>query len=228
MKQPVSLLGVGIYTIPEAARITGVSSPRIRRWLRGYQFRSGDALHQSPPVWKPDIPEIDGALAVSFRDLMEVRFVDYFVSKGVSWKTLRDAAGYAAEIICSSHPFSTFKFKTDGKRIFADFVQERRAVLDVGTRQYNFPVIIEPYLYEGVEFDGETPFRWFPLGRSKRVVIDPRIGFGQPTANPEGVPTAILAKAAKVEGSIEVVAKWYKVPTQTVQAAVEYEQHLAA
>jgi len=30
-----ALLKTGIYTLPEASRLTGVSPRRIRRWLRG-------------------------------------------------------------------------------------------------------------------------------------------------------------------------------------------------
>jgi hypothetical protein len=31
----------GIYSVRDAARLTGVSTGRIRRWLRGYRYRSG-------------------------------------------------------------------------------------------------------------------------------------------------------------------------------------------
>jgi uncharacterized protein (DUF433 family) len=160
---------------------------------------------------------------------MEVRFVQFFLGKGVSWKVLREAATYAAQVVDSAHPFSTFKFKTDGKRIFADFLAERsRSILDLSVKQYTFPSVIEPYLYAGLEFKGDDPARWFPVRQSRRIVIDPSVGFGQPTLNPEGVPTAILAHAAIIERSIERVAKWYSVPVPAVQAAVDYEQQLAA
>jgi uncharacterized protein (DUF433 family) len=229
MKRSQNLLGIGIYTIPEAARLTDVSTPRIRRWLLGYQFRTKKEVHESPPVWKPDLPELEGALALTFRDLLEVRFVEYFLQKGVSWRVLREAAVYAGHVVRSGHPFSTFKFKTDGKRIFADFVEERRRVLlELSARQYSMPPIVDRYLYEGIEFEGDNPARWFPMGRNHAVVIDPSVGFGQPTANPEGVPTAILANAFRVERSIQRVARWYQVPEPTVESAVEYERKLAA
>lgn len=228
MEHSQSLLGVGIYAIPEAARMTGVSAPRIRRWVRGYQFRTGEALHESPPVWKPDLPTVEGALAVSFRDLMEVRFVQFFLSSGVSWKVLREAASYAAHVVNSGHPFSTYKFKTDGRRIFADFVAECRTLLDLSARQYTFPEVIDPFLYQGLEFEEGGPARWFPVKGNRTIVIDPAIGFGQPTITPDGVPTAILANAARVERSVSRVAKWYRVPVKAVQAAVEYERQLAA
>src|SRR5262245_60731080 len=108
------LIGVGIYTVSEAVWLTNVSPARIRRWMLGYDFQVGDKKRSSAPVWTPDLPKIDDSLALSFRDLIEVRFVDYFLRHGVSWNMLREAAAYASQEVGSSHPFSTSKFKTDG------------------------------------------------------------------------------------------------------------------
>ncbi|HEX2522208.1 MAG TPA: DUF433 domain-containing protein, partial [Terriglobia bacterium] len=214
----------------EAAWMTNVSAPRIRRWMRGYKFRVREETRASSALWKPDLPEIGDTLALSFRDLIEVRFVDYFLKAGVSWKILRQAAIHASEIVNSTHPFSTRKFKTDGKTIFAELGEMRggRKLLDLVKKQYAISRIVAPHLYEGLEFDEESPVRWFPLKNSKRVVIDPAVAFGQPTINPEGVPTLILARAFNVEKDVERVAYWYDVPKRSVLAALNYQQRLAA
>src|SRR5436305_6279153 len=108
-----SLLGLGVYSVPEAARLTGVSSRRIRRWLQGYSYSAGGAPHTSPPLWRRQIASQE-SLILSFRDLLEVRFVDAFRRHGVGWKAIRVAAECAAEIVQDSYPFSTRRFKTDG------------------------------------------------------------------------------------------------------------------
>lgn len=44
-----SLLGIGLYTVPEAAWLTGIAQARLRRWLRGYRTvpaRSGQHRHR--------------------------------------------------------------------------------------------------------------------------------------------------------------------------------------
>ena len=230
MRDGLNFLGVGIYTVAEAAWMTNVSAPRIRRWMRGYKFRVGDETHASPAVWKPDLPEMGGSIALSFRDLIEVRFVDYFLKEGISWNLLRRAAIYAGKIVESTHPFSTRKFKTDGQRIFAELGEKRggRKILDLVKKQYTIASIVAPYLYEGLEFDADHPRRWFPLKNSKRVVIDPAVAFGQPTINPEGVPTIVLARAFDAEKNVERVAYWYNVPKRSVQDALNYQQRVAA
>ncbi len=228
-----SLLGVGVYTVPEASRLTGVTSPRIRRWLTGYTFKSGEAVHSSSPLWQRQIPSTSEELVLSFRDLLEVRFVNAFRRHGVSWKVIRRAAEHAAVIVQDSHPFSTRRFKTDGRSIFATIVQEtgEESLLNLAKSQYEFKNIVEPFLFEGLEFSeiSGAPVRWWPLGRDRRVVIDPDRLFGQPIITPGSVPTAILASAVKAEdGSIDAVARWYLVDVNAVKDAVEFEDKLAA
>jgi len=228
-----SLLGIGVYTVPEAARLTGVSAPRIRRWLTGYTFTSRATQRSSAPVWQRQVVSSSGELVLSFRDLLEVRFVDAFRRHGVRWKVIRLAAERAAEIIEDSHPFSTRRFKTDGRSIFADIVQEtgEESLLDLARSQYELKAIVEPFLFEGLEFSeiSGAPVRWWPLGLDRRVVIDPERSFGQPIVTPESVPTSILAKAVKAEeGSIDSVARWYLVHPKAVKDAVELETRLAA
>jgi hypothetical protein len=36
-----SLLGIGLYTVAEASRLTCIPQGRLRRWLRGYTYRGG-------------------------------------------------------------------------------------------------------------------------------------------------------------------------------------------
>ena len=43
-----------------------------------------------------------------------------------------------------------------------------------------------------------------------------------------GVPTEILAKAVEVERSVETVARWYGTSKREVEAAVEFQQKIAA
>lgn len=225
-----SLLGLGIYSVPEAARLTRVAPKRIKRWVEGYSFQHRGEARSSAPLWPREIESDD--LVLSFRDLLEVRFVDAFRRYGVSWKVIRIAAERAAEIVEDSHPFSTKKFKTDGRSIFADIVHDtgKPGLLDLHQDQWALKDIVDPFLFEGVEFSraGIEPVRWWPLGANRRVVIDPARSFGQPIVDPESIPTTILARAVKAEGSIDAVARWYLVSPKAVEDAVEFERHLSA
>src|SRR5213592_3892996 len=81
----------GIYTVRDAACLTRISTGRIRRWLRGYRYRSRKKAYASPPLWHGQWEPIDHSLALGFLDLIEIRFVDAFLKAGVSWAMLRKA-----------------------------------------------------------------------------------------------------------------------------------------
>src|SRR5437870_1367856 len=79
-------IGKGVYGVPDAARISAVPAARIRRWLIGYQ-RPGDR-RMRPAVMERQHELVDGRLALSFFDLVEVRIVDAFLRHGMRWRTL--------------------------------------------------------------------------------------------------------------------------------------------
>lgn len=61
-----SLLGVGLDSVTEAARIASLATGRpvsrqaIDRWLWGYGYRTASGTHQAAPLWKPDLPKLHG------------------------------------------------------------------------------------------------------------------------------------------------------------------------
>lgn len=229
--QNENLLGVGIYTIPEAAKLTGVASSRIRRWIIGYSYAYDGEMRSSSPVWESELPVIEDKVAIGFHDLVETRFINAFITHGVSLRTIRLASLKASEILGTRHPFATQRFMTDGRDIFYEAVTESgdNNVLDIIKSQYAFKQIISPALYKTLEFsESDELLRWWPIGKAKKVVIDPRRSFGQPIVSNEGVPTVVLADAYRVEGSYKRVANIYDVSITSVKVATEFERKLAA
>jgi uncharacterized protein (DUF433 family) len=225
-------IGKGVYSLAEAARLTKITRHRISRWTRGYTFISNEKLRYSPPVIGIDLKEVPGEPPpLSFLDLLEVRFLEAFLKHGIKWKTIRIASQKAADLLNRLHPFSTYKFKTDGRTILMETMREDedRVLLDLVKDQYVFEQIIGPFLYQGIEYnDRDEPYRWWPLGEHRSVVIDPRRAFGAPIVVPSGVPTKILAGGFKAEGSLSFVARWYDVTPEEVKDAVDFEEQLAA
>lgn len=227
MSEALRFVGFGIYSIPEAARLTRVSSQRIRRWIEGYDHGPRHSKRHSPEVWKSDLPNLDGELALSFRDLMEVRFVAAFRDAGVSWKTLRTAHSAACARFRSNHPFSTDKFRTDGKLIFLDLKEhtKEQGVIDICTKQHHFEHIVRG-MFKDIEVADDQLLRWWPMGREHRVLLDPQRSFGAPIVT-EGVATRVLALAAKANG-VEETAAWYELPVESVRDAIAFERRDAA
>ena len=226
----IDLLQTGIYTVSEASRLADVSPWRIRRWLRGYEFKVKHGRHRSPAVWNSQLHPIDHTLALGFLDLLEIRCVNAFISAGVSWKTLRQVHDRARELVGHSHPFCTNRFATDGHTIFMEFQEKNDEVTlwDMRDVQRVFDKIIRPFLKD-IEFDSSrVPLRWWPRGKSHQVALDPRRSFGQPIIFREGIPTQVLARSARANESHEEVARWFEINSTSVRESVDFEEALAA
>jgi uncharacterized protein (DUF433 family) len=228
-ERQATFLNTGIYSIPEASRLTRVSKDRIRRWLRGYHSELRGKNY--PPLWKSQLPSVENTVALGFLDLMEIKFVDAFLRHGVSWAVIHKVREKAQEIYPDTdHPFCTKQFFTDGRQIFRDLHAEtgEECLQEIATNQIVFSNITRPFFKE-LEFEGEIFMRWWPLGKDRQVVIDPRKNFGQPTIFIAGVPTQSLHRSYLANGSsYEEVARWYEIGADSVREAVDYEQSLAA
>jgi len=231
MARVQSRLGLGIYSVPEAARLSGVSAQRIRRWVRGYRYSVRDESRSSAPVLVADYGTPGRSLSLSFLDMLEVRFIDAFRKAGVGWTAIRVASNRAREILERNHPFATKRFRTDGRTILLEIAHEKDEgeLLDLVRDQFAFRKVLWPYLYKGIDFGPEdSAERWWPMDRRRSVVVDPARSFGQPIVDREGVPTAVLAEAFSAESSLERVASWFEVSIRSVRDAVDFEERLEA
>jgi len=220
-------LFAGFYTNAEAARILGLDGTRkIRGWLNGWpSSRSG-------PIVARDFKD---SSTVSFLDLMEMRFIEYFRSQGVSMQTLRRAAAMARKEWEREHPFalSQATYLTDRRKIFAQVAKEEgdRVTWDMASGQHEIWEAIEQAVARGVQFDPKTDVacRWHPKpGEFPTIVVDPRFAYGRPVVEPAGVPTAALFRQWKAEkGDRERVAEWFSLPCEDVRTAVEFELQIA-
>jgi uncharacterized protein (DUF433 family) len=232
-------LGRGAYSAVESLRLLNFNKPglpparrisrnTIARWLRGYTHGTNSS-HHSAPLWKPDYQNDGDQIELSFRDLIELRFVKTFRDLGVGLTTIRDCYRRAVDEIRDDRPFSTQRFRTDGKTVFLEITEKDHEgrMIDLKKRQQVFRTIIEPSLRD-LEFEASTVARWYPLGvRHRSVLVDPTRSFGRPIVR-RGVPTEILAEAVKLEGSVNAVALLYEVPKAEIRSALEFEQRLAA
>lgn len=221
------LIGVGLYTAAEAALYTGISVKDIRRWMFGY---SAHGVNHAG-LWTPELSAIDDNL-LGFHDLLEIRFVHAFRQHGVSLQAIRSASIQAREMFDQRYPFTCKRFQTDGRDIFATVLDETgdEALLDLVKRQWAFKQVIKPSLYEGIDYTGEgSAQRWFPLKRSKAVVLDPARNFGKPVLTSVGIDTSAIYQSYQAEGQdAKRVAMIFEIPTAAVDAAVAFEHRIAA
>lgn len=220
------MLGQGVYSLPEAARLTGLSQGRVREWFRGRR-----SLEARRPVFRGDYPLIDGDRAISFHDLIELFVGGQLRENGLSLQRLRKVHKQLQEEWKTRHPFCRHEIllSRDGKKVFTRGLDEvgRSEVIEVLTHQRVFAEILLPFL-KRIDYDDATKLakRWFI---ANHVVVDPEICFGKPVVDTVGISTITLSGAYYANGQkCDVVAEWFSVSPEVVRAAVDFERRLAA
>ena len=166
---------------------------------------------------------------LGFRDLQEVRVAAAFMAKGLSPQRVRQAIGLARDLVSDERPLSTSRFRTDGRSVFLQVVEQdgQTRLIDLFAKQFAFRDIMEQSLTNLDYDDGGVPSMWWPLGRTSSVVIDPTRSFGQPIEAETSVPAALLASASKAEGSPEAAARAWDVPVRAIRRAIAFEHQMS-
>lgn len=228
---PQEFLGLGFYSVADAARLLRMPALNIRRWLLGYTYSRNGERHTVEPLWVADLPIVENTLELSFRDLIELRFVNSFTKAGVGLKAIRTCLNYARVVVESDHPFLTSRFRTDGRTIYLESLSrsgdEDSSLLDLRRHQYAFKKVIEQS-FRDLDLEADEVTRWRPFRGKDTIVVDPERSFGKPIATEYGVPTAALSDALAAEGSAERVAALYEVSIEAVRDAAKFESELAA
>jgi uncharacterized protein (DUF433 family) len=226
-----ALVGVGLYSIPDAARIIGLKPAILRRWVSEYTYTSHGVTYRHRPVVSPRRSGTKGVL--TFLELIELLFVKQFRAEGVPMQVIRKAAQAAARKFDTPYPFAVRRFDTDGRSIFETLKAQpdgEAIVEDLARGQYVFDLVVRPFFRKLDYSDAGIALKFWPLDREGRVVLDPEREFGAPIDEETGVPTRALFDAVRAGGgqSSETVAAWFEVPLPAVEAAVRYESMLAA
>jgi uncharacterized protein (DUF433 family) len=223
--------GKGIYTLSTAAKILKMNPQRMRRWIKGYTYQKNTEYYSSKPLIKTEFKYNPDDVIISFLDLAELLFINSFIQYGVSMQKIRKAAVYAAKLLDTSHPFAIRKIFTDGKSIFAKIAEEEgdSSLLDLIKKQYQLKKIIEPLLYECIDFNKyDQAERWWPLGKKHEIVLDPARNMGQPILNSFNIRTELIYDLYQTNHSIEEISEWYELDKSAIKTAIHFEKDFAA
>lgn len=222
----------GIYTIADASHLTGINSSRIRRWMTGYSYPTVAGGGRQPPMWKPEGPVVDEIITISFKDLLEIRWVNAFRNEGVPLQNIRKAIKELGEIYGVRYPLSRERVFIDGKALLIELQDEsgRPLLYEVsGSRNYTFWSVALPFLRVGVIFEHGDATKWKPNEEKySRIIVDPQVAFGRPVVEGTRLDTEVLASAFSAEQSYEKVGDWYGIDSDAVKQAVSFHKQLKA
>jgi len=224
------------YTIAETSRFVGLSSSRVRRWLKGYRYRwtaaGEEKAHKQEPIIKHKEKGGTDAFGVSFLDLVELLSVKSFVEKGFSLQRIRGAVSEAESILALDYPFARRSFFVDSNQIYLQ-VKDKNAERLLQLFSNGQLVIDDIVRHKALQitFDATSglPIDWWPLGKNQNVVLCPSIAYGAPAVASRNIKTLNVYDMFLAEkGAIEPVSSWFDLSSQEVHSAVEFEKYLRA
>ena len=217
-----SAVRIGIYTVPEAARLVSTTPTTLRSWIEG------NPRARAAPIIQRQLPRVGGHAVLGFLDLIEAKFIRHF-TEWFSPQTIRKVSVRLRERHDVDHPFAMdSRFRTDGKTIFMESAESdnERRVLNLMNDNFEMEPIIGQSLFDSIFYVDDIARHWMPDTDTDRVLVNPAICFGHPAIKDIRVPTQRLYDAFLVEGGIAPAAEEFDVDCDAVKQAVRFEQKL--
>lgn len=218
----VTTLDRHLYSVGEAARLLGVPSQTLRRWLEGATI-SGRSY---PPVIRP---APTGTETVTWGEFVEAGLLRGYRKKDVPLQKMRPFIERTRTHFGIPYPLAHHKPLVENRELVYRFQVEEGLdpklwLVRAKDEQIQFAPPIQQFLEE-VDFDEEGPVeRLYPIGRSSPVVIDPSIAFGIPQIR--GVRAELLAESVAAGETREAAAASWGVTPEEVDAALVWERML--
>ena len=212
-----------IYTIPEAARLAKTSPGTVRRWIVGTD--TSEPIFASTQAVAHDLAE------VSFLQLVEIVVASYFRKEGrVSLEVVRQAYSNAKSLLGVEYPFASLKLEPLAGHIILRLKELNRG--------QGLPAIDMPGLstipgfsidvLDGIEYDAELAIRWWPAGKHRPIVVDPRFSAGVPTIPKRRITIENIRKRWLAGQTIEFISHDLSLKGDLVEDALRYAGQTAA
>lgn len=162
-----------------------------------------------------------------FHTLIELFTIAQLRRRGVSLATVRAARAELVEHFSTPHPFALSGLMTSGRSLLKALDED--CLLELGKNgQVAFSKVLEPFC-ASLDFDQASSLasRYFPMGRDKPVVVDPRHGFGRPVIEGTNIATETLMSLLRGGEAVEDIAESYEIAPEAVLAAKAFEQQAA-
>ena len=218
-------VGLGIYSVPEAAYYARLRTQTMRRWLFGNS--------QGDPVLDPEFGVSEENQDVSFLDFVQSLAIRSITtspkSSRIPIQKIRQAVEDAKAMYGIQYPLA---MRHKVYQLGNDLViktRENEIVGVSGTHRGNKVIteIAEIYMRK-IEFgDDGLVNRYKIWGHGDdQIVMDPKIRFGEPVFLKYGIPAETLFQAVNSEGNVLNASECHEVPQSAIFTAIDFFDHL--
>lgn len=202
----------GIMNMTTAARYLGVPRQTFHRWAKGYE-RGAPLMH---------VPDEPGRNAnVTFIALTEAYVLDALRHAGVQIQKIRPALTVLQAEFGREYVLTSPNLSTDGIDVLWDFsrTEEGAGLIEGRSGQTVIREIVNDYMTY-VSWSGEIPTSLQLRNcEPSKVVVDPKLGFGQPRFGASGARMIDVAAMFKAGEELEIVADEFGISQADVRTA---------
>ena len=215
-----TILGLGVYTLQEAALYSGISSQKLSRWIYGTRI--------SDPVITSQLLQ---EKLVSFLDLIQSKSISEAKRLGISLQKIREAIRTAQKHYDVEFPLAhRYALVEFGKELHVKNHKTERITTVTGKQKHQtlMTQIVNKFM-KNLDFndkdiaDRYTPFEYNDI----KITLNPKVQFGQPLVGDTGYRADVLNKAYLAEGSYRSVVDEFGVDMEDVKTAVLYMNSLS-
>jgi uncharacterized protein (DUF433 family) len=205
-------LGEGIFLTSDVAEILQLPYSKVRRWI----VELWDTRFATQGTYS--FGE-EGNRAINFYTLIEFYTFYQLRLKGVSAQKIQKAHKTISNELNTLYPFAT-NIRTDGREIWYDYLDE--LINANGKQQLDIKSVLLPFLHK-IEFGKDNLAElYFPLEKSKNVVVDPKKQFGQPTINGRSLRIDTIKKLNDGGETKKTICLLYDLKNSEVEDALRY------
>jgi uncharacterized protein (DUF433 family) len=211
-------LGEGIFLIKDVSNALRLPYSKVRRWINEFDkcFGNNGGLYSFGE---------QGNKAVNFYTLIEFHTFYQLRLKGISSQQIKKFHDFISKELKTKYPFAHSDIRTDGKKMWFEYFDN--LVKHDNKRQLDWKHIIAPFLHRIEYGNDKIAKRFYPLDKSKNIVIDPKHQFGQPTIIDTNIKTATLYNLHKGGEPNKSICLLYDLKVKQVSDAILYHKQTA-
>jgi uncharacterized protein (DUF433 family) len=213
---------LALYTPADAACYLGINPQTLSNWLWGRKYPTFSGEGYFAPLVEVADPENK---LLSFFNLAELHVLAATrYQHKITMRAVRRAMDTIQSAYGGDHPLISREFKTNGKDLFVQSVDENTNLSTPG--QLNFKVVMDTFLEHVVPDEHDLIKKIFPLiaGQPDDRIISITYGIssGQPAIDGTGVPVWLINSRFAAGEGVASIADDFDLPVPKVQRAIEY------
>jgi uncharacterized protein (DUF433 family) len=219
---------LALYTPADAACYLDINPQTLATWLWGRNYPTTTGDRYFAPLIEPADPDLK---LLSFFNLAELHVLAATrYTHHVSMKSVRAAMDTVIEKYTAHHPLLSIDFKTNGRDLFAQSVDENENLSTPG--QLNFKPIMDLFLEHVVRDEHDLVKKIFPLiaGQPDDRIISITYGISssQPVVDGFGVPAWLIHSRYEGGEDVDSIADDFDIPVAKIQRAIDYFEQRAS